>query len=85
MTDQPLEAANVMTIRALPKSSILDNEINLLALMRTDAAVLRARRIPEEGRANIRAARQRQAERNHKAKSLAVSPGTSHGGTAKCS
>jgi hypothetical protein len=54
------------------KSSILDDEINLRALMLADRAVLRARTIPEESRDNIRAARQRQAERNRKLKSQPV-------------
>jgi hypothetical protein len=62
------------------KSSILDDETNLRAIMFADRTVLRARRIPEEGRENIRAARRRQAERNRISKS-AVSPGASHGGT----
>jgi hypothetical protein len=54
------------------KSSILDDELKLRALMLADRAVLRSRRIPDEGRDNIRAARQRQAERNHKLKSQPV-------------
>jgi hypothetical protein len=68
-----------MSIQQPPKSSILDDEINLRSIMLVDRAVLRARRIPEEGRDNIRAARQRQAERNRKLKS-AVSP--ARGGTS---
>jgi hypothetical protein len=76
----------MLTNHDFPKSSTED-EKKLCALMVADRAVLRRRAAREDGpaidgirqfsdvaRDNIRAARRRQAERNHKLKSTAAVP-----------
>jgi hypothetical protein len=75
-----------MNYETKPQSSTRDDEKILRALMLADRRVLRRRednagdRLTDEGRAAIRAARQRQAERNHQNKSQTaiVSPIAKH-------
>jgi hypothetical protein len=76
-----------MNYETNPQSSTRDDEKILRALMLADRVVLRRRadktadRLTPEGRAAIRAARQRQAARNHQKKSQpAPSPGHNPGG-----